>query len=461
METLIRSAPITFEILQGSEILGIGHETARKLWNYTYWCILGYNEKLRQQRGDDWDRFKRNQAYNRTGEKYPGKFTLLKELKDYWAAKNLNNRCSTNIIFEFDSAMRSWFSNVKIDPAARPPGYAKYPKQLTFEVGKNAKPLGDWTYKLTVLGRHILERHAVIRLRLAPGIKMAKIELIRLQPDGSGTIVYYVEPTQNVASGVAGIDVGIINTAVVAFQNGESMLYSGKAILDSDRYYQKRAKACKPKNWSKGQAKGKKSQRNKAYENKAGDIRKLAIHNLTRNIIDECIKRGVGTIVLGDLTGIRKDKNFGKAGNQKFHAWPFARIRQQLIYKAEEVGIEVTVVSERNTSKCCHICGQVGRREPRGLLTCRNCNVQINSDVNGAFNILNKVSPAPAYAGVGVEAVLPGLPSLSPADRNRLSGNRQISQIAPTFVAKFDLRNWSIVQARCHTIACGQAVAVG
>ncbi len=72
---LNRSAKVTIEILEGQEVLERGQETAKKLWNYIRWCLIGYNEKLRKERGDDWDRFKRNQAYNRTGEKYPGRFT--------------------------------------------------------------------------------------------------------------------------------------------------------------------------------------------------------------------------------------------------------------------------------------------------------------------------------------------------------------------------------------------------
>lgn len=460
MTSLTRSGKITIEVLQGGDILQQGHETARRLWNYTRWCVIGYNEKLRLERGDDWERFKRNQAYNRTGEKYPGKFTLQKELKDYWAAKDLSDRCFNVTITEFDIAMRSWFSNVKSNPDMRPPKYARKPRQLTFEVGRNAKPVGEWTYRLTVLGGHIADRHTVIKLHLAPGIKMSQVKLIRLQHDGSGTIVYYTDQKATSGYGVAGIDLGIINIAAVAFESGESILYPGKAILDSDRYYQKRAKACKPVNWAKGKAESRQSKRNVAYRHKAGDIRKLAIHNLTRNIVDECFKRGVGTIVLGDLRGIRENKDFGKAGNQQLHAWPFDEIKRQITYKAEEVGIEVTLVSERNTSKCCHICGQVGRREPRGVLTCRDCGIAINSDVNGAFNILNKVSPAPAYAGVGVGAVLPGSPSLLPESRNRQSVNG-LSQISPTFVAKFDLRNWSITQTRCNAISCVNQPVVG
>lgn len=458
---LTRSAKITIEILDGQDILQTGHETAQRLWNYTRYCLIGYNEKLRRERGDDWERFKRNQAYNRTGEKYPGNFTLQKELKDYWAAKNLSDRCFSTTIKEFDIAMRSWFSNLKSNPQARPPRYAEEPRQLTFEVGgRNAKPVGEWTYRLTVLGGHIPERRAVVKLRLKPGIKMAQVKLIRIRPDRTGTIVYYEPQKCRAGEGVAGIDLGIINIAAVAFQNGQSILYSGKAILASDQWYQKRAAKCKPKNWAKGKRQAGQSKRNRQYRQKAGHIRRLAVHNLTRNIIDECVKRGVGVIVIGDLKGIRAEADHGKRGNQRLHAWPFDEIKRQIEYKAEEVSIEVISVSERNTSKCCHFCLKVGVRNPRGLLKCYQCGIAINSDVNGAFNILNKVSPSPAYAGVGVGAILPGPPSPVLGDEisfrspgvQRTGQAESLSQIQPTFVAKFDLRNWAIVQTCCNDL---------
>jgi putative transposase len=45
-------------------------------------------------------------------------------------------------------------------------------------------------------------------------------------------------------------------------------------------------------------------------------------------------------------------------------------------------------------------------RVERGLFICRDCGRRNHADVNVAFNILNKVSPAPAYAGVGVWGIL-------------------------------------------------------
>jgi len=359
--------------------------------------------------------------------------------------------------------MRSWWSNLKSNPKARPPRYAADPRQLTFEVGRNAKRVGEWTYRLTVLGGKIKDRYTFIKLHIKPGIKMKDIKLIRVQPDLTGTVTYSIDQKQSKGNGIAGIDLGIINIATIAFQDGTSILCSGKGILASDQWFNKRAAKCKPSNWKPGQEMTRPSKRFKTYKRKAGNVRRLAVHNLTRYIVNQCVEREVETIVLGDLKGIRKDADHGKRGNQKLHAWPFAEILRQITYKAEESGIEVKTVSERNTSKCCHYCGQVGIRHPRGLLKCKICGIVINSDVNGAFNILNKVSPSPVFAGVGVEADLPGLPSPEIVANNingQGTGKERFSQIPPTFIAKFDLRNWSIVQNRCNSATQSPFVAI-
>jgi putative transposase len=456
---LNRSQKITYTILEGAEILSQGHETARRLWNYTRWCLIGYNEKLRIERGDSWERFKRNQAYNRTGEKYPGFFTLQKELRDYWAGRDLSARCFTYTVKNFDTAMRSWFSNLKSNPKARPPKYCKEPRVLSFEVGckHNARPVGEWTYQLTILGGHIQERHALIKLHIQPGIKMRDIRLIHLQPDGTGVIVYRVEEAQKPGEGIAAIDLGIINIATIAFQTGESVMVSGKALLSANQWGHKQASKCKPKNWQKGKKQEGQSKGFKAYRRKAGNISKLAVHNLTRFIINECVARKVSTLVLGDLKGIRDNADHGKAGNQKLHNWPFAEITRQLKYKGEEASIEVIQRSERGTSSHHHLTGEKGVREPRGLVKFKKAGQIINSDVNGAFGILNnyltevgqeKVSPVPV-SGVGVEAALPGPPSLSEV----ATGTGKVQgplQIDPTFVAKFNLQNWSLIQTRCN-----------
>ncbi|ERH00254.1 MAG: transposase, IS605 OrfB family, central region [Haloquadratum sp. J07HQX50] len=125
-------------------------------------------------------------------------------------------------------------------------------------------------------------------------------------------------------------------------------------------------------------------------------------HTLSKHIVQRCAEEGVGTIVVGDLSGIREDeengesKNWGKHGNLDLHSWAFDRFTDLLEYKAEIEGITIKEVSERDTSKSCSCCGRKrdANRVERGLYVCDDCETVANADVNGAENIRQKVSPS-------------------------------------------------------------------
>ncbi|NIQ07370.1 MAG: IS200/IS605 family element transposase accessory protein TnpB [Candidatus Korarchaeota archaeon] len=97
--------------------------------------------------------------------------------------------------------------------------------------------------------------------------------------------------------------------------------------------------------------------------------------------------------MVGDLKGIRENK-----GNDnydlKLGQWPYEKFIQLLSYKAEERGIKVVTVDESQTSQKCSSCDVVdpSNRVERGLFRCSNCGHTVNADVNGAVNILKKVT---------------------------------------------------------------------
>jgi putative transposase len=435
---MIRTTIAKAKIESGQEILQEGHRVARYLWNELWWCAVGHNRKLARARG--------HKSLAGRLPRYPGKFGMDAATRDYWAFQNLSDRCATYTLSDFDIAMRSWFSNLKQNPDARPPRPLKRDarRPLRFEPGRNAKHLGDWRFKLTVLGGHISERHATVKVRICPGIKVSQVKLIQIDPGGRAIVMYEKPAAVQQGQKFAAIDQGIINAACVFFDNGESILYSGKGILASDQRYAKKTAKCKPRNYPKHNTdRPKPSNRQLAYQAKAKHRHQRMVHNITRSIIDQCRARSVGTIIIGDLRGIRKDKDWGKKSNQWLHRWPFTEFLRQVEYKAEEVGIEVVKINERGTSSACPFCGSLGvTRNPRGLLKCRDCGVAVNSDLAGAMNILQKYLPG---FSLGVEAVLS---SLRQTPLGRESANH-VPRISPAFVAKFDLRGLQLEIKRC------------
>ena len=118
----------------------------------------------------------------------------------------------------------------------------------------------------------------------------------------------------------------------------------------------------------------------------------------------------------------------GKRNNQQFVQLPHARFIDQLIYKAQLVGIQVILQEESYTSVASFLdgdfmptYGQVetdpvfsGRRPKRGIYR-TGTGLRFNADVNGSYNILRKASPNAFGNGVEggvvvhpVQLVLPG-----------------------------------------------------
>jgi len=483
-----RSAKAKVQIYSGSEVLSGGQRIARALWNTMWWELVGwYRKKMMRPRGDlqymsdyptkdrgkraDRTWYARHMAERRAGGdasgslagkigKYPGKFTMQKEYKDFWAYRDLSDRAASYTVAYFDAAMRSWFSNLKSNPRARPPRPMRKDEMrpLYFEVGRNAKHVGDWVFRLTVKGGHFpkAERHAFVQLHMPPGIRVSQVHFFQIQPGCRQAIATYrIELPELVQDGAyAAIDLGIINLGCVYVESGESILYSGKMLLDSQRYCAKRAARCKPSGYPESRERyPKPSERQRSYIQKLYGRKHLGVHNFTTSVIRELGKRGVGTLFVGNLTGIRKGADYGAKTNQKLHSWPFVAIVEQLRYKGEEVGIEVVSVSERGTSSTCPACGEKTSRPVRGMLTCPVCGLRINSDLAGAVNILKKYRPG-GYDRPGVGADFPGPPSPALLDRSGEPANHNgvRSRIGPTFVAKLDARNLAVQVKRCGAL---------
>ena len=136
------------------------------------------------------------------------------------------------------------------------------------------------------------------------------------------------------------------------------------------------------------------------------------MHIITRDFVNGCYKAGVKTIVMGDLTGIRTSIDYGRATNQRLHAWSFAKVVEMIRYKADMLGMKVVQIPEAHTSKTCHKCTTCAKsnRKSRGYTKC-SCGWKAHADVNAAANIFEKftnLSPLNRRCGaVEAPAVMP------------------------------------------------------
>ena len=124
------------------------------------------------------------------------------------------------------------------------------------------------------------------------------------------------------------------------------------------------------------------------------------MHKASRTIIEYCEKLDINTIVIGKNSEWKQNSKLSKRVNQHFIQIPFARFIQMIQYKAIEKGIAVILTEESYTSGTSFIDNEEpvksnynkARRVHRGLFVAEN-KVEINADLNGAYQIIKKVFP--------------------------------------------------------------------
>ena len=122
------------------------------------------------------------------------------------------------------------------------------------------------------------------------------------------------------------------------------------------------------------------------------------MHCASRWIINYCIDNNIGIIVVGKNDKWKQECDMSRFTNQKFIQIPYELFISKLKYKSEEIGIEVIETEEGYTSGTSFLDGEEpikenydkSRRVHRGLFL-SNTGIEINADVNGAYQIMRKV----------------------------------------------------------------------
>jgi putative transposase len=374
------------------------------------------------------------QVWDETG-KIPNAFDTQKVVQGHYWFKQLPTHTAQAVTQELWQAYKSWFGHRRNgNSKARPPKYRKrngqvFPSTVTYK--RSGFQLEGTTLRLSrgkTVATETGQRFLHLELALPPGADVSGARQVRLVPRKGKWEAHVVcdvpvapEPP---GRGVAAVDVGIINLAAVVYSDGTSEMYSGRGLLAQEYYFAKEIAKCKPADWLPGSRKRAASKRERRLHRKRTQKRRQFLHTVTRHIVDRCVEKGIGIIVLGDLKGIRQQgngdtRNHGKAGNLKLHAWPFDTFAQMLAYKANLAGITIIQLSERDTSRMCSVCGclNANSRVHRGLYICLECGATINADVNGAVNILYKYLQGLDFSdelGTGVSVRVGELPTIWP-----------------------------------------------
>lgn len=254
-------------------------------------------------------------------------------------------------------------------------------------------------------GREDSVRSVTFRISHRPCMeseRMREVSIIYDKRSGrlEARLVVEVEPRENHGTGRVAVDLGETMLLAAVFEDGTALLYSGRLIKAVRRYWQKvRAKVKPP-----SQANSRWSRRYGAIAHKERRQVEHLLHMVTSHFVRECLRCGVKEIAIGNLTGIRREIDYGPRMNQRLHNWPYRKIVEMLRYKAELAGIAVhDDVDERSTSRTCHVCRSARgtNRIHRGLYRC-SCGWTAQADVNGALNIYERafqVSPIKGSSG--------------------------------------------------------------
>lgn len=188
----------------------------------------------------------------------------------------------------------------------------------------------------------------------------------------------------------AGIDVGEIHLAAVE-TGDESWTVNGRE-LRSLRRQQNRTKArldSKIDRKEYGSRKWKRLVRakNRQLTKIRNQIRDL-LHKQSTRLVKTLHERRVGTVVVGDLAGIRNGLDYGSKANQRLHQWAYDEFVRMIEYKARLHGMTVERVGEAYTTQTCPQCGN--RHKPSGRTYSCGCGFVGHRDVVGAANIRQK-----------------------------------------------------------------------
>jgi putative transposase len=313
----------------------------------------------------------------------------------------------------FAAAKSDWKKNQeKYKAAPRPPKYVKSAKTLyipcsTFFIRDNhiffAKSLNIEPIKMAD-GKFTDQKYN-------PKVSEKVVNEIRLVPTGSGfrfEIIYdkskmsgfLSDNTKSVLldkSSFISIDLGVSRfAALVSNQAGFSpILINGGELKRINQWYNKRcAELRSTKKY--GHIASVAAKRNRKVSDK--------LHKISRYIVEICLEKYIGTVIVGKNDGWKQEINIGKKNNQNFTNLPHAKFIEMLKYKLRECGIKLIHQEESYTSKASFLDQDViptyktgekkkhtfsGRRVKRGLYKATDGTL-VNADINGAGNIARK-----------------------------------------------------------------------
>ncbi len=344
-------------------------------------------------------------------------------IKSQVAYKALPAKVSQQILMVLDQNWKSFFEAAKAYKAdsSKFTGRPKLPKYKDKVKGRNLL-----IYTIQAISSKRL-RNGIVKLSgtkisVKTKVNPDRICQVRLVPKCDSYVieVIYNEPESTVKGNdfACGIDLGLNNlVALTSNQPGFiPLLINGRPLKSINQFYNKRKAHLQSRLKGSRKTSSRIQRLTRCRHQKVDNY----LHHASRTIVDILVAQQIGTLVIGKNAQWKTDINLGKQTNQKFVSIPHSRLIEMLEYKAFLVGIKIIVQEESYTSRAnflgldpIPVYGKIetepvftGTRIQRGLYKTSTGQL-INSDVNGAYNILRKAIPNAFSNGIGSCVVQP------------------------------------------------------
>ncbi len=337
--------------------------------------------------------------------------------------KLLNTDIAQQTLKVVDRSFRSFFNLIKAAKQGlyrfeqiKLPGYL--PKEGYFPLIMPRIKVKDGCFEVP-MSNAFRREFGSIRIPFPERLTEKKLKEVRILPKYNARFfeVEYIveaepEPQDVDPVHALAIDLGLDNLAACVSTIGASFLLDGKPLKAINQWFNKenaRLQSIKDLQGIKGTT----ERQTRLTINRNNFVRDY-LNKAARYIVDWCIERKVGTVIVGVNPGIKQEINIGGRNNQNFVQIPHWSLRQKIKGLCERYGLVYQEQEESYTSKASFLDGDgiptynpdanheykfSGKRVKRGLYRSSQGHL-INADCNGAANI-GKKSSHNGFTGVG------------------------------------------------------------
>lgn len=313
---------------------------------------------------------------------------LVNDLLDYsLALGEFPTLSSSNVIAKLPSALKNqcirdaasvWhktFKNKRNIPTLKKPAAIWNNQNYSIENDRIGFPVWLKGKSQKIYVKAIIPKE---RLDVLCSHKLGTLRITKKNGKYIAQINYQEDCLEQVSCGVMGIDMGLLCPAVSVTDTGATRFYgNGRRNKYVRRYHkQRRRKLGKAKKLSAIRKSKNKEQRWMIDQD----------HKVSCAIVDDAVRKGVSTIKLEALSGIRSTARTSRKHDYSLHNWSFYRLASFIEYKANMKGIKVIYIDPKYTSQTCPICGKRHKASGRDY-KCPNCGYHTHRDRVGAVNI--------------------------------------------------------------------------